>query len=405
MADIVPVLTDKPAHVPADRVVDFDYVRPQGLEELGVYRALKQQLHSGPDIIWSPRHGGHWMVTRAEDVRFVQNNYEIFSHEIFSIPPQLQAFKPVPLAVDPPNHARYRAVLNPAFTPKAVARMREEARALTIDLVEGIRADGRCEFLSQFARIMPVTMFLKIVDLPLDRRDEFVAWGLTIMSSYDPAHRMNAQIRVREYLKTVLDEREGGEGEDLLTRIANWRRNPRFESDEETMAMAMLVFVGGLDTVAASLSYIAHYLATHPEQQQRLRDDPSQGARLVEPFLRRFGLSNTGRILTRDFEYKGCLFKKGEMIMVPNDLSAIDERVYPDPFEVNFDQDVKPIDHNTFGNGPHKCVGAPLARAEIQVFLEEFVPRLPQFRLDSERKNVEHCGSVPGFDELYLRWD
>lgn len=400
----VPALTPKPDHVPDSLVVDHDYIHPAGMEEVGVYEAVKR-LHSGPAIIWSPRHGGHWMVTRAEDVKFVQENYEIFSHEEFMIPRTLMPLKPLPLAVDPPNHARYRAVINPGFTPKHVARMRDEARALTIELIEAIRPNGGCEFLSEFARVMPVTMFLRIVDLPLDRREEFVEWGIAIMSAYDPAQRMAAMMRVREYLKTILDEREGGDGEDLLTRVAGWRRNPRFESDEETLSMASLLFVGGLDTVASSLSYITHHLARHPELQARLRREPELVPAAREEFLRRFGLSNTGRILTRDFEYKGILFKKDEMIMVPNNLSGIDERKYHRPMAVDLDRGTTPNDHNTFGNGPHKCVGAPLARAEIDVFLEEFLARIPEFRLDPDRQNVEHCGSVPGFDELYIRWD
>lgn len=398
----VPLLTPKPDHVPAELVVDYDYIRPDGLEEVGVYKAVKR-LHDGPDIIWSPRHGGHWMVTRAEDVKFVQLNYEIFSHEEFMIPRTLMPLKPLPLAVDPPNHARYRAVINPGFMPGKVAKMRDDARELTIELVEKLLPQGHCELLGDFARVMPVTMFLRIVDLPLDRREEFVEWGIALMSSYDPAERLAAQIRVRDYLKTVLDERDNGDGDDLLTRVAAWRRNPRFQSEEEVLSMASLLFFGGLDTVASEIAYIAHYLAQHPEQQRRLREEPEIIPAACEEFLRRFGLSNTGRILTRDFEYKGVLFKKDEMIMVPNNLSGIDDREYACPMAVDFDRNAPA--HNTFGNGPHKCVGQGLARAEIEIFLEEFVGRLPEFRLDPDRKNVEHCGSVPGFDELYLRWD
>lgn len=398
----IPILTSRPDHVPADRVVDYDYINPPGMAEVGVYNAVKR-LHDGPDIIWSPRHGGHWMVTRAEDVRFVQENYEIFSHEEFMIPRTLMPLKPLPLAVDPPNHARYRAVINPGFMPGKVAKMRDDARELTIELTEKMKPNGGCEFLGEFARVMPVTMFLRIVDLPLDRREEFVEWGIAIMSSYDPADRMAAQLRVREYLKTILDERDGGDGDDLLTRVAGWRRNPRFQSEEEVLSMATLLFAGGLDTVASELSYIVHYLAQHPAQQRRLREEPAIIPAAREEFLRRFGLSNTGRILTRDFEYKGVLFKKDEMIMVPNNLSGIDDRMYDRPMEVDFDRNAP--SHNTFGNGPHKCVGAHLARAEIDVFLEEFVARIPEFRLDPDRVNVEHCGSVPGFDALYLRWD
>jgi cytochrome P450 len=395
-------LAEKPAHVPAELVVDFDYVHPAGLEELGVYGAMKR-LHAGPDIVWTPRHGGHWLVTRGEDIRFVQENYQIFSHEIFMIPRELQVYKPVPLAVDPPNHTKYRAVINPGFTPKRVAAMREDARALTIELTEKMLPNGSCEFLSEFARIMPVTMFLKIVDLPLDRREQFVEWGLAIMGAYDVGSRIGAMDRVRTYLKQVLDEREGGESEDLLTRVAGWRRNARFQDDEETMSMATLLFVGGLDTVASLLSYTVHYLARHPELQRRLREEPGIAPKATEEFIRRFGLSNTGRIITEDFEYKGVRFKKDEMIMVPNNLSGIDERLYHDPMTVDFDRDAP--HYNTFGNGPHKCVGAPLAKAEVQVFLEEFVTRMPEFRLDPDRKPVEHCGSVPGYDTLHLRWD
>lgn len=404
MNGTTPELTPTPEHVPAHLVADFDYIRPAGMDEVGVYRAMKR-LHDGPDIVWTPRNGGHWLVTRGEDVRFVQENYEIFSHEEFMIPRTLMPFKPIPLAVDPPNHARYRAVINPGFMPKRVEGMRDQARALTIDLIDQIQPNGRCEFMSEFARIMPVTMFLKIVDLPLDRREEFVEWGLAIMSSYEPEARMAAQVRVRTYLKQLLDEREGGDGDDLLTRVAGWRRSPRFQSDEETLSMATLLFVGGLDTVSSELSYITHYLAQHPHQQARLREEPEIIPKAAEEFLRRFGLSNTGRLITRDFEYKGVQFKKDEMIMVPNNLSGIDDRLYPNPLEVDFDRGTTPSSHNTFGNGPHKCVGAPLARVEIQVFLEEFLPRIGEFRLDPDFKNSEHCGSVPGFDELHLRWN
>src|SRR3546814_11648343 len=103
----IPLLTPKPGHVPDELVVDYDYVRPAGMEEVGVYNAVKR-LHDGPDIIWSPRHGGHWMVTRAEDIRFVQENYEIFSHEEFMIPRTLMPLNPLPLAVDPPRSEERR---------------------------------------------------------------------------------------------------------------------------------------------------------------------------------------------------------------------------------------------------------------------------------------------------------
>lgn len=395
----MPLLTPKPDHVPDDRVVDFDYVNPTGLEEIGVYAAMRR-LHDGPDIIWTPRYGGHWVVTRAEDIKFVQEHFEIFSHEEFIIPRAFLPMKLLPLTVDPPMHARYRAVVNPSFIPSKVSAMREQARELTIDLIEAIKAKGGCEFVNEFARVMPVTMFLRMVDLPLDRREEFIQWGVDSVTG-TAAHRQEALQRITDYLQQVLDERANGAGDDLLTHISAWRRNPRCPDIGDVMAMAMNLFLAGLDTVASELSFIAMHLAEHPDHRRRLREEPEIIPRATEEYLRRFGLSNTGRLVKRDFTYKGVTFCKDDMVMVPISLSGLDERKYDEPMEVDFDRNVA---HNTFGNGPHRCVGAPLARAEIQVFLKEFVTRIPEFGLDPERPPQTHGGAVPGFDHLHLLW-
>lgn len=390
-----------PDHVPADLVVNFDYFRPEGIDEGDVYSAW-HRLHSGPDIIWTPFNGGHWIVTRGEDIKYVQENYEVFSHEVFSIPRGSSPVRMPPLTVDPPLHARYRAILNPYFSPSKVKTMREKAEELTRQLIESIKPRGQCEFVNDFARIMPVTMFLGIVDLPLDQREQFVEWGVTFMTSTDSREKLGAQEKVVAYLHKVLDERRENPGDDLLSKIAAWRDNPRFQGDFEIIGMALLIFFGGLDTVANILSFITRYLAENPEQRQRIINDPEIINAATEEFLRRFGLSNTGRLITRDFEYKGVSFKTDEMIMVPISMSSMDDRLYDRPLEVDFDRNAQ---HNTFGNGAHKCVGNPLARAEIQVFLQEWLKALPDFRLDPAKPPVTHSGTVNGVNSLNLVWD
>lgn len=393
-----------PDHVPADRVVEFDYIHPAGIEEGDVYTAW-DRLHAGPDIVWTPCNGGHWIVTRGEDVRFVQENYEVFSHEVFTIPRGSSRVQMPPLTVDPPLHARYRAILNPFFTPTRVRTLQDQAEQLTRDLIAAIRPRGHCEFVNDFARVMPVTMFLGIVDLPLDRREQFVEWGVTFMTSTDSRTKLGAQEKVLAYLKEVLDERYANPGEDLLSKIAAWRDNPRYEGEHEVIGMAVLVYFGGLDTVANMLSFITRHLAQHPEDRRRLIEEPDLIPQASEEFFRRFGLSNTGRLITRDFTYKGLNFRKDEMIMVPISLSSLDDRLYPNPMAIDFDRGIGPGDHNTFGNGPHKCVGSPLARAEVQVFLREWLKAMPEFRLDPARPPVTHAGSVNGVSSLHLIWD
>jgi cytochrome P450 len=388
-----------PAHVPPERVIDFDYFHPPGIDEGDVYSAW-HRLHDGPDIVWTPRNGGHWIFTRAEDIKWAQETYETFSHEEFSIPRVPNKIVMPPLTVDPPLHARFRAVLNPAFTPARVRTMGEKARTLTTDLINTLKGRDSCEFVSEFARIMPVTIFLGIVDLPLDRREEFVDWATTYISSDDPMVKQDYVARIGGYLAAVIAERSAAPADDLLSRIAGWRENARFGGDHEVFGMAMLVFLGGLDTVANMLSFSACHLAQHPEQRRRLAERPESVPRAAEELFRRFGLSNTGRLVRKAVDYKGVHFAEGDMVMVPIAMSSMDDRLYRDPLAVDFDRQA-PF-HNTFGNGPHKCVGAPLARVELQIFLEEWVKRVPDFCLDPNLSPITHSGPVNGMSRLSL---
>jgi len=388
-----------PTHVAPERVIDFDYFHPPGIDDGDVYSAWNR-LHDGPEIVWTPRNGGHWILTRAEDVKWVQETYDIFSHEEFAIPRLPSKIIMPPLTVDPPVHARFRAVLNPSFTPARVREMGDKARSLTIDLIETFKGRESCEFVTEFARIMPVTVFLGIVDLPLDRREEFVEWATTYISSGDPAVKQAYVRKIGDYLSSVIEERAANPAEDLLSRIAGWRQNARFGGEHEVFGMAMLVFLGGLDTVANMLSFTVRHLAEHAEQRRRVIEEPEIIPQAAEELIRRFGLSNTGRLVKKSIDYKGVHFAEEDMVMVPISMSSMDDRLYHDPLKIDFNRNA-PF-HNTFGNGPHKCVGAPLARAELKIFLEEWVKRIPDFCLDPAHRPVTHSGPVNGVSSLQL---
>ena len=410
MATVEPnyAAVEKPDHVPAECVVDYNFHAPlpPGVDHYMFYEEL---LRDKPEVLWTPQNGGHWIVTRADDIKWVQETYQIFSHEVFIIPRGTVKIVTPPLSYDPPNHARFRAILNPYFTPKKVAAAQQDARALMIELIEKIKARRRCEFVRDFASVLPVVVFLNIVDLPAERREEFLEWGDAFSRAPDQESRDRAFATITGYLKSVLDERHANPGDDLLSKIAAWRDNPRFESEDEVMGLAFNVFAGGQDTVANALSFTVRHLAEHPGHRQRLRDEPEVIPRAVEEYLRRWGQSNTGRLIMEDVEHKGVTMKKGEMVMVPIGCSSIDERRHPDPWTIDFDrEDIwdngRPT-HNTFGNGAHKCVGAPLARAEMALFLEEWVTRIPEFRLDPDKPFQAHMNFVPGLDELHLILD
>jgi cytochrome P450 len=406
MASAALTPTPIPPHVDPALVVDFDYMRPPGLAETGdVYRAIGR-LHQGPDVQWTPHYGGHWIATRAEDIKWIQETYQSFSNTEKSPPKGSCPFMP-PITFDPPDHTKYRAVLNPHFAKRHIEETYEpNVRQVVVELIEALLASGdcACEFVSAFSTNAPLRLFWDLVNLPHERRDDFLLWGRWMAGYGTPEQRQQAQVAVGAFLGELLDERYVRPGPDVFTGISQWRDNPRFEKREEIVGMAQLVFFGGLDTVASLMGFSMWRLAERPELQQRLKDDPAVIPAAVEELLRRHGLSNTARMVRHDMEHKGASLKEGELIMTVNGASGLDAKRYADPFKVDFDRG--PVGHNSLGNGPHKCVGQHLARLELRVFLEEWSLRMPIARLDPAKPAPRsHMGPVNGVDHLHLAWD
>lgn len=392
---------EAPPHLAQAHIVDFDYLHPDGFDGAEVYSALKP-LHDLPDILWTPRNGGHWIVTRSEDVRWVRERHDIFSHQEFGIPRGAMNVLMPPVTVDPPYHARFRAVLNPAFTPKAVRSLEGHARGVAAQLIGDLAQRGSCEFVSEFARVMPVIVFLEIMGLDAGRRDEFVRWAVGYTSAKEQdAKDSNAEL-VAVFLAEELDARERNPGDDLLSRIVAWRKNPRFGHEGEVLGMAIVSFIGGLDTLSNLFSFTARHLASHPEARRQLIESPALIPAAVEELIRRHGLTMTGRLIRQDVTRKGVTMQQNDMLLVIDPLAGIDERAYPDPLTIDFSR--QNAVHDSFGNAEHKCIGEHLARMELAVFLEEWLKRIPDFAIDPESKPVTYSGPVVGMSELRLVW-
>lgn len=392
-----------PDHVDPALVVDFDHMKPHGLECGDVYRALAR-LHDGPDIVWTPHHGGHWIATRAEDINWIQQTWDLFSSREKGVPHGRLPLMP-PITYDPPDHTRYRAVFNPHFAKRRIEdHYQPKARKVIVDLIEDLRPKGACEFVSAFSYVAPIVIFFDFVDLPYDRREEFLGWGQQFGRAPDPKDRMAAHAAITGYLGDLLDARLDDPGDDIFTAISQWRANPRFQDRAELTGMAELVFLGGQDTVASSMAFAMWRLAERPELQQRLKDDRAIIPAAVEELLRRHALSNTARLIRKDIVHKGAAMKAGELVMMIGPLSGIDPRAYEDPFAIDFDRG--PVAYNSLGNGPHKCVGQHLGRMELRIMLEEWAKRMPIVRFDPVMPPPSsHAGGVIGVDHLHLTWD
>lgn len=393
-----PVNWTVPAHVPADRVVDFDFMHPPGADE-DVHLAWKS-LHQGPDIVWSPYNGGHWIATRAEDIESIQKDHQHFSYAKVTVPPS-DSVRLVPLELDPPEHAPYRELIGPSFMPQAIASMESDIRALTIELIDGFKAKGECEFVSEFAKMLPIVIFLRLVDLPQDDRLELLEMA-ELATRGDLEQRQRSQTLLAGYIGKWVQERASNPGKDMISLVVTAKIDDKPISSERMFGMLVNLLFGGLDTVASMMGFICRFLAEHPAERQRLAEDPKLINTAVDELIRRHGVTNTARVVVEDIEFKGVLLKEGDQIQVPNALFGMDERRFSSPMEIDLDR--KPVVHAAFGNGVHRCPGSFLARTEIKVFLQEWLKRIPDFEIKAGERPRSASGMVNGMIYLPLQW-
>jgi cytochrome P450 len=387
-----------PDHVPRELVVDFDYMNPPGAKD-DVHLAWKS-LHAGPDIVWSPYYGGHWIATRGEDIEAMQKDHTRFSHRSVNIPP-LNETQLVPLELDPPEHTAYRNLVTPAFLPQAIASLESDVRTLAIELIEKLAPRGECEFVSEFAKILPIVIFLRLADLPLSDREQLLEWAeWAVRGSFEQRHE--SQQRLVGYIASWVEKRRAEPGGDLVSLIVNAQIDGKPISPERMFGMFIVVLFGGLDTVASMMGFIARFLAENPAHRRQLIEHPELMVSSVDELIRRFGVANTARFITQDMEYKGVQFKKGDQIQLPNCLFGLDDRKFSNPLAVDLTR--KPVIHAAFGNGPHRCPGSFLARTEIKVFLQEWLKRIPDFHIRENDKPRCGSGSVNGMLYLPLAW-
>jgi cytochrome P450 len=392
-----------PAHVPSERVFDFDFFDPPGVAD-DVHLAWRRLHDEAPDIFWTPRNGGHWVVTRGDAIKEIQTDHERFSHRYFTLPvDKNQLFTPLPLGLDPPEHTPFRRIIMPAFLPKVVNALEERVREIARDLVRGLAPRGECDFIEDFARHLPIAVFMSVVDLPMSDRETLLPWAEIVVRSPDLDARRQAQANMHGYLSKWVAERRVNPGDDLISKVVHAEVDGRPISETETFSLLSLVLFGGLDTVASMMGFIARFLALNPEHRHDLLAHPEIRKNAIEELIRRHGVSNTARYVTHDFEFHGAALKQGDMIQVPNLLYGLDDRIVDDPLTVDFRRESVPI--AAFGAGPHTCPGAVLARREIAVFIEEWLPRIPDFELKPGSRPAMASGLVNGVTRLELVWD
>jgi len=405
MDDGGPVLS-VPEHVPASRVVDinvYDYEVHDGDAQMSLRAAVRQK--GAADIAWSPYNGGHWLLTRADVIDRVVNDAERFSNRYIGVPKELNPVRIFrPFQMDPPEHIPYRHLISGALSPRAVQQLRGNARDLTVRLIEEFKPRGECEFVTDFAQHMPIEIFMSIVGLPESDRLPLLAIAEKIGRPKSDDERMQGYAMLDDYIIGLIAERrDAGEG-DFTGQLCLAEIDGKPLSQDDLIGVIALVMIAGLDTVAGMLGYFARFFARNPERRAELRADPSLIPGAVEDLLRRHGHTVMAREVREDLVLDGVAMKKGDMVVAPISLHNLDDAKFEDALQVDFRRPRKPP-HVSFGGQAHRCLGAMLARTELQIFLEEWLTRIPDYDIKPGFELGSRTRVTAVMPSLPLVWD
>jgi cytochrome P450 len=327
---------------------------------------------------------------------------------------ELMGPEPLPtkqmIFLDPPEHDRLRALVSRAFTPRRVAELEQEMRAICAALLDAHAGAGGFDYLADFGAILPSKVISALLGVPEAER-ELVREHIDMVFHIEPGVGMindvsfGAQIWLHSYLSEQLEMRRVTPRDDMLTALVQAEITEdgvaRRLTHQEAAEFANLLLNAGTETTARLLGWAAVLLAAHPDQRAALAADWTLIPNAVEELLRYEAPSPVqGRWSTRDVEYHGTTIPAGSKVLLLTGAAGRDERKYEDPdrFDVrrHFDS------HVSLGHGIHYCVGAALARLEGRVALEETLRRYPTWEVDHERAVRLHTSTVRGYARVPL---
>ena len=316
------------------------------------------------------------------------------------------------LHLDGDHHRRLRNLVNPAFTPKAVERWRPAMRRYLAELFEPVAGAGRCEFVGAFAKPYPSMVIAEVMGAPTADAERLHYWSNWIQRQFDAHSLMNDRDRIEraveefyDYAGALLERRRDTPGDDLIsTLIAAEIEGDRL-SDVECLNLVLNVLIGGVDTTQSQLAQAIRLFAEHPDQWALLARDPSLVPHAVDEALRFEPITPfTARILVEEVEYRGVTFPADAVVLVcafTGNRDLENGAADPDTFDITADRGgAKPL---TFGAGLHYCLGANLARAELQEALLFLSRRMSQLELDGEPA-FDTINGIYGLNELPIRF-
>jgi cytochrome P450 len=389
-------------------VPQFDYLDPE-LRGPRFHERMRE-LHAES---WIAQSALGWFVLDRDAVEFFLRSRKVtfpgtMVAEVFGVTdgPLHEEISRNILNVDGDDHRRLRNLVNPALTARALEKYRPAIRGFLVDLVAGFERSGRCELVDDLCKPYPALSIATVMGAPLDDAQRLYDWSNWIQKQFaadlleQRAQIEQAVVEFYEYAHALLDRRRAEPGDDLVSALNTARYEGDRLSDVELVNLVLNILIGGVDTTQSQLAHAVRLLAEHPDQWALLAERPELAPRAVEEALRHEPIVPfTARIATEELEYRDVTFPAGTIVMV-SAWNANHDGGDGDGFDITAERDAKPL---TFGAGIHYCLGANLARMELQEALAYLPQRMPGLELDGEPEYGSVNG-IYGLERLPLRF-
>jgi cytochrome P450 len=369
----------------AEATVGFDHHRP--IAEKNPDEAFAELRRSCP-VAWTEANGGHWVTSKYADVEKVLKDWRTFSSTSGITIPKSAATGTAMVDFDPPEHIAYRRVLNPLLGPDVVAdRFGPRISYWTTLFIDRVIEKGHCDLIQEIAVQIPAAVTLEWLGWE-DRsqwRSIGAAWhNIMSLADNDP-RRAEAGATLQMFdagVRAALKDRRESPRDDGLSAVANMEVGGEFVPDDAAASLVRVLMAAGSETTTSLIGSTLVHLDQHPEDRQRLMDDPSLWEPATEEFLRRYTPArNVARVCVQETTLGGQSIMPGEFVLAGVSSANLDEDLFEDPLAVDLERGPK---HLSFGAGVHKCVGLYLARSEFTHVMRTVLERLPDYRINRE---------------------
>jgi hypothetical protein len=395
----------RPRHRPPveDWATDFDHTDPQWVADP---YPIWDELRRTCPVAHSDRYGGTWLPVRHDDVAGVAYDTEHFTSRSVVVsemrpgPEDLPA--PIglapPITSDPPFHPVARRLLLPAFGPKPIANLEPLTRDLCRELLDATAGKTEFDAAVDYAQHIPLRVIIGMLGFPQEDADIFRRFIRLVLEDVDMPIEEREKLRdegeLDAYMNAQIEDHRAQPRGDLTSFLLEAELDGNKLAPEHIRGTMVLLMIAGIDTTWSAIGASLWHLAQHPGDRRRLATEPDLMPTAVEEFLRAYAPVTMARLVAKDFEFNGCSMKEGDWLLLPFPAANRDPDVFPDADKVLIDRVENR--HAAFGLGIHRCLGSNLARMELQVAIEEWLSRYPDFELTDPDKVTWSAGQVRG---------